>query len=120
LVTLQSNIDKVSLLEYEKEFKSLREKITKRTEDEVTIEKYLEKALRQDHLLLGFSPLKKSHQKLIFDQEFDYNLEKKILFKRILIKLNKVLAIVSEKKGTSKSKKSRNIALQSILGSKTC
>ena len=106
LVTLQSNIDKVSLLEYEKEFKSLREKITK--------------ALRQDHLLLGFSPLKKSHQKLIFDQEFDYNLEKKILFKRILIKLNKVLAIVSEKKGTSKSKKSRNIALQSILGSKTC
>lgn len=76
-------------------------------------------ALKHDYLLCGFAPLKDNHKQLDFnvdpprDQE---NVQQLIL--RISGKLDKLISLMAEKNAKNRAKKSRNIALQSILGSK--
>ncbi|RWS10139.1 hypothetical protein B4U79_17644 [Dinothrombium tinctorium] len=77
------------------------------------------KALKHDYILLGFSPLKQVHEQLKFDENpQETKNQHVILISRISEKIDKLLAIIKEKKQETKSKKSRNIALQSILSNK--
>ena len=77
-------------------------------------------ALKHDYLLLGLKTLKDVHAKLKFVDYEEPEANLGLLLSRILIKIDKVLQSISEKRTQTnrQNMKKRNIALQSILGSR--
>ncbi|XP_074593947.1 uncharacterized protein LOC141849494 [Brevipalpus obovatus] len=75
--------------------------------------------LRHDFILYGFAPLKSIHETLKFDSPVPSDeLNMKLLINRLCTKLDLLEKTLCDKKAKAKTKRRRNIALQSILGSK--
>ena len=107
---------KIQLLEYEKQLQQLRLLLP-------AVKNCNNRALKHDYILKGFSPLEEYQSKLDYDiagNEKELDMDPMKILMRIYPKCDKLLAVINEKKPSPKYKKSsRNIALQSILGSKS-
>ncbi|RWS25751.1 hypothetical protein B4U80_13049 [Leptotrombidium deliense] len=119
LLTAQ-NFD-TNITDYENTFMELKceaDVFLSQNVDLITLQTDRSKALSHDYILLGFSPLKSVHEQLKFEDNCSESKGQQIiLVSRISEKSEKLLSTIKERK-QSKTKKSRNIALQSILNTK--
>lgn len=113
------NSDKLSNLELDAEFAHLISLLSLYNLHIDTKEvNLITTALRHDFTLYGLSFLKPYHDAIDFSQLLCEEQNTKLLLKRLSYKLDKLCKIICDKKNRLKAKKCRNIALQSILGSK--
>ncbi|XP_015791210.1 uncharacterized protein LOC107367951 [Tetranychus urticae] len=110
--------EKLSSIELDKELSDIKGKLTILLKDKTCTADKVGLALKHDYLLYGFSPLKEAHKVLSFSEPLDDLLNTQLLLLRINEKLEKLIVLTNERKVKNRVKKSRNIALQSILGSK--
>lgn len=112
--------DKLSALDLETEFTDLISLLSFYIahDDSIGSNLSISAALRHDFTLYGLSFLKPIHDKIDFSQVLSEEHNSRLLLKRLSLKLDRLFKTICDKKIKTKAKKCRNIALQSILGSK--